>query len=205
MSNPDSSARPPYATDLVAPRDLHMEIIDPATRAVWQSIEPISMAAYKAFTVEPPFLKVGIGASVMDEHWFERSPGAAPDGAMEVREIGGRRFAFCAVAPADGGRLPAGPDGPRLLMVEKHHVLLYRAGRSVPILRTPDGDDFVHVVHGGLVSTPLQLPAGWQLRSVELQRDWIVPLPSPTAALFFANRDGFQGPLTALPDEMGAR
>ena len=48
------SARPAYATELVAPRELHMEVIDPTTRAVWESIEPSALADYTALEVEAP-------------------------------------------------------------------------------------------------------------------------------------------------------
>jgi len=200
-----SPARPAHATALVAPRELHMEILDTTNRNVWQTIEPISLQEYKAVVLDPPWVKVGVGASVFDEHWFDRSPDAAESGAMAVRDIGGRGFALCARAPADGGTLPAGPDGPRRLLVEKHHVVRYRAGRTVSILSTPDAGEYVHVVESGIAREPLVLPPGWRVRSLELAADWIVPLPVPTTAYFFANRDGYQGPLSVLPDGSAAR
>jgi hypothetical protein len=115
---------------------------------------------------------------------------------MQEHEIGDRRFALCA-RPASSPALPAGPDGPRQLLVEKHHVLLYRGGRRVPVLHVPgaDGGDFVHVVEGGPDKPPLALPEGWTLSELTLEADRIVRLPTPTTVFFFPNRDSFQGPI----------
>ncbi len=87
------------------------------------------------------------------------------------------------------------------MLVEKHHVLRFRTGRRVPVLRVPgaEGGDFVHVVEGGPDKPPLTLPDGWTLSEVALETEWVVRIPTPTTVFFFPNRDSYQGPITLRP------
>ena len=58
---PEESVRPAYATPMIDAQDLHGEVLDPSTRNVWQSLEPISREDYQALPLEPDWLRVGIG------------------------------------------------------------------------------------------------------------------------------------------------
>jgi len=196
-----ASARPAWATPMVSAEESHGELLHTTTRNVWQSLEPISPEDWKGLELEPHWIRVGIGCGAMDEHWFERSPGAAQKGSMQVCEIAGRTFGFCARPPAEPPSLPAGPDGPRQLLVDKHHVLHFHAGRRIPILSVPGegGGSFVHVIEGGPGKPPLELPDGWELREIRLEGSWVVQLPAPTSVFFFPNRDSYQGPVQELP------
>jgi hypothetical protein len=190
--------RPAHVTPLIGAQELHGEVLDRSTGNVWQSLEPITREDYQALPLEPGWLPVGIGRGAMDEHWFARSPGNDEDGPMEHREIGGRRFGLCA-RPASTPTQPAGPEGPRMLLVQKHHVIRFVSGRRVPVLLHPDGKRYVHVIEGGEGKAPLALPDGWKLECVELADDWVLELPTPTTVFFFANGDSYQGPLELLP------
>jgi hypothetical protein len=167
----DASRCPAHVTAMIGAQQLHGELLDPSTANVWQSIEPISREDCDALPVEETWLRAGVGAGAMDEHWFMRSPGADEDAPMEERDIGGHRFCLCA-RPASA---PSQREGPRHLLVEKHHVLRFVAGREIPVLRLPDGQRFVHVVEGG------------------------EDKPPPTSVFFFRNGDSYQGPLAELP------
>jgi hypothetical protein len=190
----DEPVRPAYATPMIDAQELHGEILDSSTSNVWQSLEPITREDYQALTLEPGWLPVGIGRAAMDEHWFTRSPGMDEDGGMQLLEIGGRQFGLCA-RPASTPSQPAGPDGPRLLLVDKHHVIRFLSERQVPVLRDPDGNRFVHVIEGGEGKAPLALPGGWKLEWVNLDEDWVLQLPTPATVFFFPNGDSFQGPI----------
>jgi hypothetical protein len=200
MKRASGSARPAHATEMIGAREPHVEVIDPATQHVWQSIGPVMPDAWEAVELDPPWVKVRFGRGVpraaMDEHWFDRSPGAEIDGPMDEQEIAGHRFGFCA-RPLGAPELPVGSEGPRRLLVEKHHVLEFYAGRRIEILMLPDGLEFVHTVDGGHGKPVLEIPKGWHLRFVEPSRDWVVALPAPTTAFFFSNGDSFQGPVEA--------
>ena len=184
----------PAGNFIQRPTELHMEILDTREQSAWQALAPADLETYQGLRPEPPFVKIGIGRGVMDEAWFRRSPGADSDGAMATREIDGHLFSFCA-RPAGPPQEPAGPAGPRLIEVVKHHTLVYRAGRSIDWLRLPDGSHYVHVIEGGPDKPPLVLPEGWAQHSVKLERELTVELPCPTTVMFFPNRDSFQGPV----------
>lgn len=179
---------------MLEPRETHMEILDLSTRQVWQSLLPVSLEDCEAMELEAPFTKIGAGRAAMDAHGFRRSPGAGADGPMARREFAGRAFAFCAMPAEDRGQ--TGPAGPRQLLVDKHHSLLFRAGRSVDFLRLPDRSELVHVIAAEEGAPPLKIPEGWTRETVLLDADYVVQLPCPTTVFFFPNGDSFQGPVT---------
>jgi hypothetical protein len=171
--------------------ELHMEILDTQTAKVWQVMSGVGRAEYDALVVEPPYIKVGAGYAAMDEAYFARSPGADSDGPMELCELFGHTWGHCA-RPASSPELAAGEDGPRRLIVDKHHVVIYRAGRDLEFMTLPDGSEYVRVIAG---EAPLTLPDGWSLRTRTLDEPVTIRLPSPTTVFFFPNGDSFQGPV----------
>jgi hypothetical protein len=204
-----SNARPDSATEMVDHTRPHAEVIDPTTRKVWQSIEPCDADELGALDLPEPLRPVGIGNGAMDEHWFDRSPGAPGNGPMEERVIDGRRFGHCA-CPASIPAKPFGEDGPIEMIVDKYHAMRFAAGRRVAVLKTPEGEAFVHVIDGqgassiGLDAAPrgsLVIPEGCSLGEVALEKDWILRLPHPTRVFFFPSGDSFQGPIDSLPAE----
>ena len=186
---------PPENSIVEAKNGLHMEILDTSTRQVWQALEPATREDYDALELEPPFIKVGIGSGAMDESYFRRSPGAAADGPMKTLELGGHTWSYCA-RPLEVAQpeliQPAGEPGPRRIRVDKHHSLVFHAGRSLQLIRIPDFTEYVHTIAG---NGPLQLPDGWTLREIEVREKLTVHLPAPATAFFFPNRDSFQGPV----------
>jgi hypothetical protein len=208
MTNNSSSPRPNHATQMVETGQVHAEVIDPTNRKVWQSIGVCEAETLASLDLPDPLLPVSVGAGVMDEMWFDRSPGTGVDGPMEERLIDGRRFAQCA-APMSAPAKPFGKDGPTEMFIDKYRVLRFVAGRSLPLPRSPEGDLFVHVIDGTSGATiglsgdtetgPLVVPEGCALGTVALPVDWIVTLPNPTRVFFFPNRDSFQGPIATLP------
>ncbi|MBW2498272.1 MAG: hypothetical protein JRF61_13430 [Deltaproteobacteria bacterium] len=191
-------------------RQPHAELLDTRTGAVWQSLLPIDRDAYDALELPRRIVKVGLGTGVMDAHYFRRSPGAVEDGPVSEREIAGHLFIHCADAPEDGPETPAG-DNPTLLRVDKHHSLVFEAGREVDVIRPPDGRDYVQVIeaspqggsllqsssiqHGKSGSMRPDLPRGWKLRTERFGSRTTIHLPHPTQAWFFPNGASYQGPV----------
>ena len=92
-------------------------------------------------------------------------------------------------------------------MVDKHHTLIFEAGSALNLIRTETGTDFVQVISaspegGGLLqdgtveADDFELPASWQLRTVQAEKRLVIDLPNPTEAWFFANGSSFQGPVS---------
>jgi hypothetical protein len=191
VDSPESIER---ANAVEHPRESRGEIIDVTTREVWQDVDPTPRAWWDSLELEPPLLKAGYGSGNMDRTWFRRSPDAAADGPVRRREIAGRDFFHCA---STTGAMEE--DTPRRLLVDKHHTLVYDARRSVEILTTKEGRDFVLVVQGDPETSPPELPDGWSIRTLQLDAEWIVELPNPTETFWFRGPISYQGPLTALP------
>lgn len=181
------------ANRIASPRRARCEIIDVATREVWQDVDPTPRRWWGDLTLEPPLAKAGYGSGNMDRTWFRRSPDAGEDGPVRTREIAGRQFFFCA-RPVE-----MQPGNPRFILVEKHHTLGYDAGRDIRILTTAEGRDFVLVVDGAPDAPEPALPDGWRVRELTLEADWIVDLPAPTETYWFEGMVSYQGPLGDLP------
>jgi hypothetical protein len=91
-------------------------------------------------------------------------------------------------------------------MVDKHHTIIFEAGRELTIIRTETGSDFIQVISaspegGGLLqenaveADDFALPSGWHLRLEPVAERTVIDLPNPTEAWFFANGSSFQGPV----------
>lgn len=184
----------------------HAEVLEVATRTVWQSVEPISSDEFAQLALPEGIVPVGIGSGVMDAHYFRQSPGAKTSGPVKNRFIDGRRFIHCANPPAAGPERPL-PDGPARLMVDKHHTIIFEAGSELTIIRTETDTDLIQVISaspegGGLLqenaveADDFALPSGWQLRTEAVTEITVIDLPNPTEAWFFANGSSFQGPVT---------
>ena len=48
----------------------HVEILDTRDSSVWQVMHGMTRAEYDAISVEPPYVKVGIGVAAMDGAYF---------------------------------------------------------------------------------------------------------------------------------------
>lgn len=196
----------PAENHLIDCQQPHAEVLELATRTVWQSSEPISHEAFAQLDLPEGIVPVGIGSGVMDAHYFRQSPGAHAPGPVRCRLIDGRRFIHCANPPAAGPETPI-PNGPTRLMVDKHHTLIFEVGSELTIIRTEDGTDLIQVISaspegGGILqknaaqSVDLALPIGWSLRTEPVTKRRVIHLPNPTEAWFFSNGSSFQGPAT---------
>ena len=174
-------------------RDLYMELMDTATGLVWMTAAPVEIADFESLQLEKPLVKVGIARSPMDRALFQSSPGAEGEPVRE-RVINGRLYINVAAALEQAP--PVVPGGPVEIIVDKAHVVGFEAGRSVAILRLPEGD-FVELVGEDTADHSLVLPEGGSLFRVDLKQPWVVSLPTPTRTFFWLGETlrSFQGPV----------
>lgn len=175
---------------------LHMEILDTRSMQVWQVMNNVTRDEYKAVEVDDVYRKVGVGALAAHSSFFRRSPGAESDGPMRTLELGGHRWSLCAIPGVPS--MPAEPDGPRLVSVDKHHSLVYAEGTELRYLESPEGETYLHVVGTGKNTDSLQIPSGWAFGTLRLAEQTIIDLPCPTSAFFFQTAEGLesdQGPV----------
>jgi len=175
-----------------------MEVNDTETNLTWMSTSTVERADYDGLAVEEPLRKVGIGYAPMDRAVFLSSP-AAPGEAVLQREIGGRQWINVAAPLKITPSEVAG--GPLRIRVNKAHVIGFEGGRSVSILRLPQGD-YVELVGENTNDGQIVLPEGGVIERVRLEKPWVVPLPTPTDAYFWLGQHmrSFQGPVTPPPE-----
>jgi hypothetical protein len=176
---------------------LHMEIIDTKTMQVWQTMANVTLEDDRTLTLEDPYRKAGIGALAGYCSYFRRSPDAEVSGPMQTMELGGHRWSHCAI-PGGPPSFPAGPDGPRLMAVNKHHSIVYAAGTDLRYLESPTGEIYVHVIDGHQGTKDLLIPEKWFFGTIRLERETTVELPCPTSVFFFTATQGtesYQGPI----------
>lgn len=186
---------------------LHLEIAHAGTMSVWLAQAEITHERAAGLALPEDYVFSGIGRSVADLAYFSRSPGATADGPLETIVVDGVRFSFVA-RPGMPEPAPEGsPGGLIVLPVEKHHRLVYAAGRTIEVMDCGDGFDYVPLTsqarrvesdpeRATRPFKPRVLPSGWSVRSVLLESDLVVDLPCPTrAAFFFGSGDSFQGPV----------
>lgn len=201
---PDTMGEPSYIYNWSdVGKQLVGEITELVTRNVWLSHKPITAEQFEALSVPEGFIKSGTGIASMDLAYFRRSPDAEQDGPLETMDLGGRLFMHVArpghmEQTADGKPY----DGLVLIHVDKHHNLLFKAGRTLEIMSFADGRDYVAVINhatigviGSSATKRRQMPEDWTVRKIKLKTDLMVALPSPTRAAFFFNGESFQGPV----------
>lgn len=189
------------------PGGLHLEIARPATMTVWLAQEPVTHERAASLVLPDGWVFSGLGRSVADLAYFARSPGAPDDGPLDTIVVDGLRFSMVA-RPGLPEPTPEGAAGGLVVLpVEKHHRVLYAAGRTIEVMHCGDGFDYVPLTAQArrVESDPARaarpfrtrtLPAGWSVRTVHIDADLVVDLPCPTrAAFFFGSGDSFQGPV----------
>ncbi len=181
-----------------------MEIIDSAGR-VWLCHEPLTKDQARALVLPTGTSPALFGQAIADAAYFSRSPDADVDGPLDTMEVAGLRFSFVA---RPGGQRSAGQrsvEGATVLTVDKHHSLLYAAGRTIEVLDFGDGT-FAPPAWAG-PDRPQSQPAepGWVRREVELTDDLIAVIPNPADVVIFDDGFGFHGPLPLSQLESATR
>ena len=89
----------------------------------------------------------------------------------------------------------------RVTFIDKHLELSWRAGSSIRLLTSPDGEDYVLVSRDDRrTSETSTIPNGWSVTDIYLEEDLQIELPRPTVNIRTDNEDSFQGP---LPSDLG--
>jgi len=174
----------------------YMEITDVANRTVWLCQEPISYEKGQGLSMPEGFMINGIGESAHDAAFFPRSPEASEDGPLETKQVG--EYIFSKVAKP--GKIESGFTDVLVLAVNKYHRVLFKKGRSIEVLTTEDGKDYVpnvYAMKGMFANEPKErvLPEEWSIRTISLKKDVVLDIPNPARVCFFKTGSGFHGPI----------
>jgi len=169
---------------------LRMEIVD-SNGHVWLCNSVVTKDQARGLSLPADTALTLLGGAIADIAYFSRSPGATVDGPLQAQEIDGLRFSF--VAQPVGA--PRDVAGARILSVDKHHTMLWTAGRTIEVLDFGDGTFAAPAWSSprGERSDPLE--PGWTRRTVELASDLVAVIPSPADVVIFDDGCGFHGPL----------
>lgn len=185
---------PAWVDNWTIGRGLRFELIETSTRRVVICQDEVAAEELRAFEAPDGFAHALAGAAVADQAFFSRSPGAEQDGPVEVVELGGRRFAFIARPVSIETR----PSGAVDMVIDKHHSMLYRAGRTLDVLDLGDGTvatpAWAAPDPSGCVSDEM-LDDGRRLHRVRLTDDLLTTIPDPARVIVLDGAFGFHGPV----------
>ena len=86
------------------------------------------------------------------------------------------------------------------MIIDKHHAMLYRAGRDIDVVDFGDGTVATPAwgsLDPDVVLTGSNLDNGWQLRRVRLTDDLLTFVPNPARVIVLDKAFGFHGPIAA--------
>ncbi len=173
---------------------LRFELIEADTRRVFICQAEVTAAELARFDPPDGFGHALAGGAQADMAFFARSPGADHDGPVETVELGGRRFAYVA-RPVGFDTLASGAVEMR---IDKHHSMLYRAGRTIEVLDFGDGTVATPAwgsTDSAVSVTDRMLDDGWALRRVRLTDDLLTTIPNPARVIVLDRAFGFHGPV----------
>lgn len=172
---------------------LRVEVIDRFGQA-WLCQEPVTKERARALALPDGASLFGPGQAVADVAYFSRSPGATVDGPLDTMEIDDLRFSLVG-RPVAVERV----EDVTVMSIDKHHMMLYAAGRVIEVLDFGDGTFATPAWNAANHSggrSDLDLPNGWALRTAELIGDLVVTIPNPATVAILADGSGFHGPLS---------
>ncbi len=178
-------------------RSVYGEIMELATLKIWLCQQAVTPEEYEALQVPTGFIKSGLGKAEHDAAFFRRAPGATENGQLATMVVDGRTFAQVAIP----GEMEPGFSEVLVLAVDKHHSVMFAAGRTIEILDCGDGMAYVPQVSDvvGLPGMTRQnervLPDGWSINKVTLKHDLFLEIPNPARVSFFFSGHSFQGPV----------
>ena len=197
MTTPDPRLGTPEWVDNWTLGDgLRFELIEAATGRVLLSQESATATEIASFEAPEGFGHALAGEAVADMAFFARSPGAEQDGPVETVELGGRRFSYIA-RPA---RFETLAQGATEMTIDKHHAMLYRAGRTLDVLDFGDGTVATPAwgsTDPAAALTDAMLDRSWRLRRVRLTDDLLTTIPNPARVIVLDRAFGFHGPVDA--------
>ncbi|MCP4834080.1 MAG: hypothetical protein GY895_04885 [Phycisphaera sp.] len=175
-----------------------MEVIDRLSQ-VWLCQAPVTTERAHGLALPDGASLFGPGQAVADLAFFRRSPGATDDGRLDTMEIDGLGFSFVG-RPVAVERV----EDVTVMSIDKHHTMLYAAGRAIEVLDFGDGTFATPAWTGSAPIGDVDLPNDWTVRTVELTDDLVAVIPNP-ATVVMVDGFGFHGPLPTSQLESACR
>jgi hypothetical protein len=176
-----------------------VEIISMDSILVWANNEPLTQEEFDLIQITSNWRKNEPREGMPDSALFLRSPDADIDGIFTTAEHFGFQWLFNAQIIDSDVELPENEDG--LLTgrsIAKYHEVTFNAGRTLSILISPQGEEYVLISRdvNRLTDIPV-IPETWQIEERVINENVTFNLPNPTLNIRAENnQDSWQGPIT---------
>jgi hypothetical protein len=166
---------------------------------VWSNSEPLTQEEFDSIQITSSWRKNEPREGMPDSAQFLRSPDADEDGVYTIAEHFGIQWLFNAQIIDSDVELPDNEDG--LLTgrnIAKYHEVTFNAGRTLSILISPHGEEYVLISRDAnrLTDIPV-IPESWRIEEREITGNLTFDLPNPTLNIRAENnQDSWQGPIT---------
>ncbi len=176
-----------------------VQIISMDSILVWANNEILTQEEFDSIQITSGWQKNEPREGMPDYAKFMRSPDANEDGEFTTAEFFGYQWMFNAQIVDANAELPENEEG--LLAgryIEKYHKVTFNAGRTLSILISPQGEEYVLISRDAnrITDTPV-IPETWQIQEREINDTITFDLPNPTLNIRAENnQDSWQGPVT---------
>lgn len=161
---------------------------------VWVNAD-MTPEEFDAIELTPGWIKNQPREVEPDSGSFARSPDASADGPLTEEVLFGHTWRHNATVIELNTMLD--PGGLlRLNRIAKFHDVGFDAGRTLTLLVSPEGEQYVRISRdAGRTTDDPTLPDGWELIERVIDAELSFRLPNPTDNIRADNEDSFQGPL----------
>jgi hypothetical protein len=176
-----------------------VQIISMDSILVWANNEILTQEEFDSIQITSGWQKNEPREGMPDYAQFLRSPDAEEDGVFTTAEHFGFQWMFNAQIVDMNVVLPENEEG--LLTgrnIAKYHQVTFNAGRTLSILVSPQGEEYVLISRDAnrITDTPV-IPDTWQIEEREINESITFDLPNPTLNIRAENnQDSWQGPIT---------
>lgn len=166
---------------------------------VWANAEPLTQEEFDSIQITSGWQKNEPREGMPDSAQFLRSPDANEDGVFTTAEHFGYQWMFNAQIVDMNVELPENEEG--LLTgryIAKYHQVTFKAGRTLSILISPQGEEYVLISRDANRITDIPvIPNSWQIEERVINQNLTFDLPNPTLNIRAENnQDSWQGPIT---------
>jgi hypothetical protein len=198
---PDSAVARDSATDGGKQPKVGFEIMEIKLNGhiiAWAGQDKMTQAQFNAIKLSFGWFKNQPREMVTDGGTFARSPDGKKDGDFSDKKLYGYTWRHVATITKANQKLDSG-GLLRGNTIAKYHTVSYNAGRSVPILVSPKGEQYALITRdANRKSDTHPLPTGWKLSKYLTKAKLEIKLPNPILNIRAKNEDSYQGPIPKL-------
>lgn len=175
-----------------------VEIVSLDSILVWINEDILTQKQFDSIQLPSSWRKNEPREGVPNFARFLRSPDASREGDFTTAEHFGYNWLFNAQVVDNNVPLPSNDEG--LLTgryIAKFHEVSFDAGRTISILISPDGEEYILISRDAYRSfdTPI-IPDTWQIEERFISEELTIELPNPTLNIRAENnQDSWQGPI----------